>query len=257
MPIKNLFGLTQLAKPLTTEEGRRILERDQYRCQYCGLDAMSSFENSLIMTVDFIHPRRRLKERRIQENLVTACRPCNVIKGYKVFGSFADAKAYVLEQPRRTPQRVGDPKKRSSDSPDPHRPRSSAGCIGRGRRVSYNAAMNATNDRRIDYIEFPATDLEKTKLFYYTVFGWKFEDYGPEYASFHDGRLSGGFRKEKKIKSTGPLIVLYSSDLEALQRRIILADGKITKPTFEFPGGRRFHFSDPNGNELAVWSNVG
>lgn len=122
--------------------------------------------------------------------------------------------------------------------------------------MSYNAGVNATNDRRIDYIEFPATDIEKTKLFYTIVFGWKFEDYGPDYASFHDGRLSGGFRKEKKVKGNGPLIVLYASDLEALQRRIILADGKITKPTFEFPGGRRFHFSDPNGNELAVWSNV-
>ena len=99
-------------------------------------------------------------------------------------------------------------------------------------------------------------DLPATKAFYSSVFGWKFEDYGPEYASFHDGRIAGGFRKEKKIRSTGPLIVLYSSDLDAIQRRIILADGKITKPTFEFPGGRRFHFSDPNGNELAVWSNV-
>ena len=117
--------------------------------------------------------------------------------------------------------------------------------------------MNATNDRRIDYIEFPATDIEKTKLFYYTVFGWKFEDYGPEYTSFHDGRLSGGFTLVKKIKASGALIVLYSSDLDAIQRRIILAGGKITKPTFEFPGGRRFHFSDPNGNELGVWSNVG
>ena len=117
--------------------------------------------------------------------------------------------------------------------------------------------MNSTNDRRIDYIEFPATDIEKTRLFYSTVFGWKFEDYGPDYTSFHDGRLSGGFRKEKKVKTSGPLIVLYASDLEAIQRRIILADGKITRPTFEFPGGRRFHFSDPNGNELAVWSNVG
>ena len=117
--------------------------------------------------------------------------------------------------------------------------------------------MNATNDRRIDYIELPVTDLEKTKLFYYKVFGWKMETWSPEYASFHDGRLSGGFRLEKKIKPGGALIVLYASDLEAIQRRIVLAEGKITKPTFTFPGGRRFHFSDPNGNELAVWSNVG
>ena len=84
MPIKNLLGLTRLAKPLTSEEGRRILERDQYRCQYCGLDAMSSFENSLIMTVDFLQPRAQ-KGKKTPDNLVTACRPCNVIKGHRVF----------------------------------------------------------------------------------------------------------------------------------------------------------------------------
>jgi 5-methylcytosine-specific restriction endonuclease McrA len=97
MPIKNPFGLTRLAKPLTTEEGRRILERDHYRCQYCGLDAMSNFENSLIMTVDFVQPRAR-KGKKNPENLATACRPCNVIKGHKVFGSLAEAKAYVLQR---------------------------------------------------------------------------------------------------------------------------------------------------------------
>jgi predicted enzyme related to lactoylglutathione lyase len=117
--------------------------------------------------------------------------------------------------------------------------------------------MNPTNDRKIDYIELPAIDMEKTKLFYYTVFGWKIETWGPDYASFHDGRLSGGFRKEKKVKEGGALVILYASDLEAIERRIVLAGGKITKPTFTFPGGRRFHFSDPNGNELGVWSNVG
>src|SRR5580700_7875661 len=97
MPIKNLFGLTSMAKPLTTEEGRKILERDHYRCQYCGLDAMANFENSLLMTVDFVHPRAR-KGKKSPENLVTACRPCNVIKGYKVFGSFAEAKDFVLQR---------------------------------------------------------------------------------------------------------------------------------------------------------------
>ena len=96
MPIQSLFGLTRLAKPLTSEEGRRILERDQYRCQYCGLDGASSFENSLVMTVDFVHPRAR-KGKKAPENLVTACRPCNVIKGHRrIFQNFAQAQQYVL-----------------------------------------------------------------------------------------------------------------------------------------------------------------
>jgi len=97
MPIMTLSGLTRLAKPLTSAEGRRILERDQYRCQYCGLDGMSNFENSLIMTVDFVRPRAE-KGKKTPENLVTACRPCNVIKGHRVFPSLAEAKAYVLKR---------------------------------------------------------------------------------------------------------------------------------------------------------------
>jgi 5-methylcytosine-specific restriction endonuclease McrA len=97
MPIGKLFGLTHLAKLLTSDEGRRILERDQYRCQYCGLDGMSNFENSLIMTVDFVHPRAR-KGKKAAENLVTACRPCNVIKGHRIFATFEEAKAYVLQR---------------------------------------------------------------------------------------------------------------------------------------------------------------
>lgn len=95
MPITNSLGLTRLAKPLTSEEGHRILERDHYRCQYCGLDGMASFENSLVMTVDFVHPRAK-KGKKSPSNLVTACRPCNVIKGHRVFRDFAEAKAYVL-----------------------------------------------------------------------------------------------------------------------------------------------------------------
>jgi 5-methylcytosine-specific restriction endonuclease McrA len=97
MPIRNLLGLTRLAKPLNAQEGRRILERDDYRCQYCGLDARANFENSLIMTVDFIHPRAR-KGKKSAENLVTACRPCNVIKSHRIFATFEDAKAYVLRK---------------------------------------------------------------------------------------------------------------------------------------------------------------
>jgi 5-methylcytosine-specific restriction endonuclease McrA len=97
MPITKLLGLTSLAKPLTSEEGRRILERDHYRCQYCGLDGMSNFENSLIMTVDFLVPRAK-KGKKTPANLVTACRPCNVIKGHRVFPDLAEAKAYVSQR---------------------------------------------------------------------------------------------------------------------------------------------------------------
>jgi 5-methylcytosine-specific restriction endonuclease McrA len=97
MAIAKLLGLTQLAKPLTSTEGRRILERDHYCCRYCGLDGLSNFENSLIMTVDFVHPRAH-KGKKTPNNLVTACRPCNLLKGRHVFNSFEEAKAYVLQR---------------------------------------------------------------------------------------------------------------------------------------------------------------
>ena len=97
MPIKKLLGLTKLAKPLTSEEGRRVLERDRYRCQYCGLDGASNFENSLIMTVDFVHAREN-KGMKAAENLVAACRPCNLIKGRRIFSDLEHAKAYVLQR---------------------------------------------------------------------------------------------------------------------------------------------------------------
>ena len=97
MPISRMFGLTGLARPLTSEEGRRVLERDRYSCQYCGLDGMSSFENSLVMTVDFVHPRAQ-KGKKNPENLITACRPCNVIKGERIFRDFEQARAYVLKR---------------------------------------------------------------------------------------------------------------------------------------------------------------
>lgn len=114
--------------------------------------------------------------------------------------------------------------------------------------------MNSPNEHRIDYIEFPATDISATKKFYSGVFGWKFTDYGPDYVSFEDGRLTGGFTKVETIAATGPLVVLFSSNLEEMLRIVVLHGGKIIKPTYSFPGGRRFHFSDPNGNELSVWS---
>ena len=109
-------------------------------------------------------------------------------------------------------------------------------------------------DRRIDYIELPATDITATKRFYTDVFAWKFTDYGPDYTSFDDGRLAGGFTKNGKVATGGPLVVIYADELEAQEEKVRKAGGTITKSIFSFPGGRRFHFSDPSGNELAVWS---
>src|SRR5436190_24058255 len=110
------------------------------------------------------------------------------------------------------------------------------------------------NDRRIDYIEFPCTDIEKTKAFFASVFDWKFTDYGPDYTSFEDGRLTGGFTREVTPVSGGALVVLYASDLEGIEQKVQEAGGVIFKLTFSFLGGRRFHFRDPSGNELAVRS---
>jgi len=110
------------------------------------------------------------------------------------------------------------------------------------------------HDDRIDYIELPATDIPATKAFYGVVFGWKFTDYGPDYVAFADGHLEGGFTKVASNRAGGPLVILYSSALEKTQAKVEGKGGKIAKPIFSFPGGRRFHFLDPNGNELAVWS---
>lgn len=109
-------------------------------------------------------------------------------------------------------------------------------------------------DRRIDYIEFAVTDIAAAKAFYSAVFDWSFTDYGPEYTSFHDGRLGGGLRQAARVEQGGPLVVLYATDLEAIEEVIKGNGGRIVRDTFEFPGGRRFHFTDPAGNELAVWS---
>ena len=112
-----------------------------------------------------------------------------------------------------------------------------------------------SNDRRIDYIEFDVPDIEPVKSFYTAVFGWQFTDFGPTYTSFNDGRLAGGFAKtDDEVRSRGALVVLYALDLEAIAAAIAEHGGKIVKEIFKFPGGRRFHFADPAGNELAVWS---
>lgn len=110
---------------------------------------------------------------------------------------------------------------------------------------------------KINYIEFPSKDIEVTKAFFSSVFDWSFTDYGPEYTAFSNAGIDGGFYKSEHNCSTdsgSALIVFYSSTLEATRVNIEKAGGAIIKPAFSFPGGRRFHFADPNGNEYAVWS---
>jgi predicted enzyme related to lactoylglutathione lyase len=110
---------------------------------------------------------------------------------------------------------------------------------------------------KINYLEFPARDMEKTRSFFSTVFGWTFADYGPDYIAFSNGGIDGGFYRSQLSCSTAngcALVIFYSSNLEQTQSKIEAAGGAIIKPVFAFPGGRRFHFSDPNGNEYAVWS---
>lgn len=113
------------------------------------------------------------------------------------------------------------------------------------------------DNKKINYVEFPARDLKATKKFFREVFAWSFEDFGPEYTAFANEGLDGGFFKSEMRScsdSGAALIVLYSNALEELQKEVEEAGGTITKPIFSFPGGRRFHFTEPSGNELAVWS---
>lgn len=108
-------------------------------------------------------------------------------------------------------------------------------------------------DGQVDYVEFPGGDLPATKQFYADAFGWTFTDYGPEYAAFDQG-LEGGFQSDAAEGRVSQVVVLYAHDLEAMLSRVEAAGGKVVRPIFSFPGGRRFHFTDPAGNELAVWS---
>jgi uncharacterized protein len=113
---------------------------------------------------------------------------------------------------------------------------------------------------KINYVEYPARDIEATKQFFSAVFGWSFVDYGPDYTSFSNQGLDGGFFRSEQTSTTqngGALIVLLSQDLEASEARVRAAGGIVCKDIFSFPGGRRFHFIEPSGNELAVWSHEG
>ncbi len=112
---------------------------------------------------------------------------------------------------------------------------------------------------KINYVEFPAKDIEAAKSFFSSVFGWSFVDYGSEYTAFSNEGLDGGFFQSELTVSTesgSALLVFYSDELEGTQSKIENAGGSIIKPIFDFPGGRRFHFGDPNGNEYAVWSDA-
>jgi predicted enzyme related to lactoylglutathione lyase len=111
-------------------------------------------------------------------------------------------------------------------------------------------------DRRIDYVEFTVSDMARTKAFYAEAFGWTYTDFGPSYTEFTDGRMKGGFDASEPVRAGGPLVVLYGRDLAALAQAVEQAGGRIVKPVFEFPGGRRFHFADPGGYELAIWSDA-
>jgi predicted enzyme related to lactoylglutathione lyase len=107
----------------------------------------------------------------------------------------------------------------------------------------------------IDYVELTVRDLEEAKRFYTAAFGWAFNDYGPEYAGIQgESRELGGLRQTRELRRGGPLVVLYSDDLESSLASVRAAGGRVVQEPYGFPGGRRFHFEDPSGNELAVWT---
>jgi hypothetical protein len=112
-------------------------------------------------------------------------------------------------------------------------------------------------NEKINYLEFPAKNIEATKAFFSTVFNWTFTDYGPDYIAFDNAGIDGGFFRSDLSASTdngSVLVVFYSDNLEQTLSKIEAAGSSIIKPIFDFPGGRRFHFADPSGNEFAVWS---
>lgn len=107
---------------------------------------------------------------------------------------------------------------------------------------------------KIDYVEMPAMDFAATKVFYAAAFGWDFEEWGDDYLAFSNSGLEGGFRKvDSPPPRGGSLVILYAEDLDAAEESVTGAGGEIVE-RHDFPGGRRFHFTDPSGNELAVWT---
>jgi len=112
-------------------------------------------------------------------------------------------------------------------------------------------------EKRIDYVEIPVTDPAKARDFFVALFGWSYQEWGPDYISFNDGRLAGGFRRaEDPAPASGVLLVFYSEDLERDRDRVLKLGATISQDIFPFPGGRRFHFVDPLGTEFAMWASV-
>ncbi|WP_345334884.1 VOC family protein [Ferrimonas pelagia] len=109
----------------------------------------------------------------------------------------------------------------------------------------------------ISYLELPVRDMAASQDFFRQIFNWEFIDYGPDYASFTNAGVAGGFYRSElsaRTEQGSALVVFYSADLEPLMQQVVAAGGTIAKAPFDFPGGRRFHFFDPSGNEFAVWS---
>ncbi|MFN0291643.1 VOC family protein [Pedobacter helvus] len=113
--------------------------------------------------------------------------------------------------------------------------------------------MQKLKHEQIQYIEFLSADINRAKDFYAKSFGWKFTDYGPDYTSFEGEYVDGGFTTGEPAKGT-ILVILYSANLEETLDKVLAAGGTIVKDIFSFPGGRRFQFTDPDGYELAIWS---
>jgi predicted enzyme related to lactoylglutathione lyase len=120
-----------------------------------------------------------------------------------------------------------------------------------------NGGAAMREDGAIDYVELPGMKLSEIKRFYAAAFGWRFLDYGPTYVAVEGAGVDAGFQGDPAEAPEKPLVILYAKNLEAMRDEVVAAGGEITRPIFPFPGGRRFHFRDPAGNELAVWSDAG